>query len=417
MNEHLFQYIWLHRLYDAYQLMTEDHQSVFIIHQGTYNHHQGPDFLYARIRLNNIELIGSVEMHIKTSDWYQHRHTGDDHYKNVILHVVWDHDVDFNLPIPVLCLKGRVSSVMLQQYISMMKKDTRIPCAAHLPGTDKLKIDQWKERMLAERMLYKVNNIRLYMEKNKYHEEQVFWALLFRNMGMPVNADALETIYRSVPFNVWMKCRMRIQVMEALMLGQANLLSGEAEDDYTIMLQHEYRHIKRKYNLQSPYILISNLRMRPAHFPLMRMVQLAMLWHMQPDLYTFMMREDCILHMRKKLMVSANDFWQYHYAITSSSARREKQLGQSMADLILINTIFPFRYYHAILSGKEEDREKVLDFYDQISAENNKIIREWKCLHVPVSKASDSQALIHLYNNYCMQKRCLECAIGASIIR
>jgi hypothetical protein len=417
MNEHLFQYIWLHRLYDAHQLMTEDHQSVFIIHQGIHNTDQGPDFLHARIRLNDIELCGSVELHIKTSDWYQHGHTGDDHYKNVILHVVWDHNVAFDLPIPVISLHGRVSSVLLQHYSMMMTKDNRIPCAAHLNKTDRLIIDQWKERMLAERLTYKVSMICTIADKSKQYDEEIFWLLIFRNMGMPVNADALEAIYRSVPFKVWMQCRMRIQVMEALLLGQANLLAGEPEEDYIIMLQNEYRHIKRKYDLRSQHLLISNLRMRPAHFPLMRMVQLAMLWHMHPDLHTYMMHADSVDDMRKKLMVSTNDFWQNHYSLSAPSQRREKQLGHTMADLLLINTILPFRYYKVMQSKNETEKEKVIDLYHEIPAEHNAIIRRWKSLGVAAHKAADSQGLLHLYKHYCESKRCLECAIGTSIIR
>jgi len=417
MNEHLFQYIWQHRLYDAHQLMTEDHQPVFIIHQGTHNKDQGHDFLHARIRLNNIELIGSVELHIKTSDWHQHGHTGDDHYKNVILHVVWEHDSDFDLSIPVLVLRGRVSNVLLGQYSTMMAKNNHIPCASHLNKTDRLIMEQWKERMLAERLMYKVAMIRDIADKSKQYDEEIFWLLIFRNMGVPVNSDTMETIYRSVPFRVWLQCRTRIQVIEALLLGQANLLLGDQEDDYMIMLQQEYRHIKRKYNLRSPQLLISNLRMRPAHFPLMRMVQLAMLWHIHPDLYTMLMQMDSVHQMRDTLLISANDFWQYHYTTSSSSNRREKQLGRSMADIILINTILPFRFYKAMQTKNEREKEKVICLYYEIPAEHNAIMRRWKSLAVDAHKAADSQGLLHLYKHYCISKRCLDCAIGSSIIR
>jgi hypothetical protein len=417
MNEHLLQYIWQHRLYDAQQLITEDHQPVVVIHQGTHNKDQGPDFLYARIRINEIELIGSVEIHIKTSDWKKHGHTGDDHYKNVILHVVWEHDTEFDLSIPVLVLRGRVSNVLLGQYSTMMAKNNHIPCAPHLNKTDRLILEQWKERMLAERLLNKVAMIRAIADKSKHYEEEIFWLLIFRNMGMPVNTDALETIYRSVPFKVWMQCRMRIQVIEALLLGQANLLSCDQEDDYMIMLQQEYRHIKRKYDLRSPQLLISNLRMRPAHFPLMRMVQLAMLWYMHPDLYAYMMHADSVDEMRKKLMVSAYDFWQYHYSLSAPSKRREKQLGHTMADLLLINSILPFRYFKAMQSKNETEKEKVICLYYEIPAEHNAIMRRWKSLGIDAHKAADSQGLLHLYKNYCASKRCLECAIGSSIIR
>lgn len=88
-----------------------------------------------------------------------------------------------------------------------------------------------------------------------------------------------------------------------------------------------------------------------------------------------------------------------------------------MADIILINTILPFRYYKAMQRKEEREKEKVIDLYHAIPAENNAIIHRWKSLGIHTHKAADSQGLLHLYKNYCTSKRCLECAIGSSIIR
>ena len=58
------------------------------------NLNSGPDFLNAKIEINNQLWAGNVEIHINSSDWYQHNHETDENYDAVILHVVWNHDVE-----------------------------------------------------------------------------------------------------------------------------------------------------------------------------------------------------------------------------------------------------------------------------------------------------------------------------------
>ena len=54
---------------------------------------------------------------------------------------------------------------------------------------------------------------------------------------------------------------------------------------------------------------------------------------------------------------------------------------------------------------------------DEISEENNSITNGFKILGIENKNAFDSQALIQLKNDYCNQKRCLECAVGNKLLR
>jgi predicted ribosome-associated RNA-binding protein Tma20 len=71
-----------------------------------------------------------------------------------------------------------------------------------------------------------------------------------------------------------------------LLLGQANLLSAKYKDDYALMLQREYRFLKKKYQLPMVNKKPAFLRMRPAAFPTVRLAQLAMLVHTVSHLFS-----------------------------------------------------------------------------------------------------------------------------------
>ena len=84
-------------------------ESLEIIHFGNYLQLSGPDIFNAQVRIANQKWAGNIEIHVKSSDWYLHHHQDNSAYDNVILHVVWEHDVPVlrkdNSEIPTLELK------------------------------------------------------------------------------------------------------------------------------------------------------------------------------------------------------------------------------------------------------------------------------------------------------------------------
>jgi hypothetical protein len=89
INERLLQFIWQLQYFNKNELATTDGESVQVITPGQYNNNQGPDFSNAKILIGHTTWAGTVELHIKTSDWNKHKHDADKNYANVILHVVW----------------------------------------------------------------------------------------------------------------------------------------------------------------------------------------------------------------------------------------------------------------------------------------------------------------------------------------
>lgn len=417
MNEHLLQFIWQHLYFNKEQLTTVYGDAINIISQGMLNQNQGPDFLHAKILINQVTWVGNIELHIKTSDWDKHGHSGDEHYNNIILHVVWEHDRPDLQTIPVLELRNRISSSLLQRYSLLMQQNEFIPCQSQLSVVPELVWMSWKERMIAERLFQKHEKINQLLTETNHHWEEVFWQLLARNFGVPVNADTFELIAKTIPVTLLAKHKHQVQQLEALLLGQAGLLNDEFKDDYPIMLQREYRFLQQKYQLRPVKQLLSFLRMRPSNFPTIRLAQLAMLIHESSHLFSKLTEVDEINTIRQLLAVTANDYWHYHYTLTEPTAFRKKQMGKMMIENILINTIIPVLFAYAEHQGKTKLKQKAIQWLQELPKEKNNITQKWEAAGISHETAFDSQALLYLKKNYCNARHCLSCAVGNSILK
>lgn len=416
MTERLLQYIWQFQYFNTTELTTTAGELIQIIFPGQYNTNQGPDFADAKIKVGKTTWAGTVELHIKTSDWSKHNHQKDKNYNNVILHVVWEDDRTGNA-VPVLELKGRVSKILLQRYEELMNEDSFIPCEKSIHSVLEIVWKSWKERLLAERLLRKAATVDNYLQQNNYHWEETFWWLLARNFGMKVNAETFEAIARSVPVNILAKHKNQVHQLEALLLGQAGLLEEKFTEDYPLMLQKEYRFLQSKYRLKPVSLPLHFLRMRPGNFPTIRLAQLTMLVHQSVHLFSKVKEVGSVKDIRQWFDVNANDYWHYHYRFDEASAFKKKKLGETMIDNIIINTIAPVLFAYGSYHKEQQYKDKALQLLESTAAEANNITKGFQRIGVDNKNAFDSQALIELKNEYCSKRRCLDCGVGNAILK
>ncbi len=417
MTERLLQYIWQFQYFNYSDLHTEEGEPLQIIHPGSLNNNQGPDFSDAKIKINTTTWAGSIELHINTSDWKNHKHSSDKNYKNVILHVVWQHDINLNLPCSTLVLEDKVPKLLLSKYDELMNANSFIPCEKNIQQINSLTWQSWKERLLIERLEQRTQLIFDHLQKNKNHWEETFWWLLARNFGIKLNSVAFEKIAQSVSVNILAKHKGQIHQVEALLFGQAGLLDGIFTEDYPTLLQKEYLFLQKKYNLQKVEASMIFLRMRPSNFPTVRLAQLAMLVHSSLHLFSKIKESSDLKSIKQLLEVTANDYWHYHYVFDETTAFKKKKLGEQMIDNILINTVVPVLFAYGHYHGENSFKDKALQWLEEIKAEKNNITKGFTSLQVENKTAFDSQALIQLKNEYCNKKRCLDCSVGNKLIR
>jgi Protein of unknown function (DUF2851) len=417
MKERLLQYIWQFQYFNKSELTTAEGEVLQIIHSGTHNSNQGPDFIDAQIKIGETTWAGSIELHINAADWKNHKHSSDKNYNNVILHVVWQHDSSITLPFSTLVLEDKVSKLLLKKYDELMVANSFIPCEKMIQQVNEITWLSWKERLLVERLQNKSAIVFDYLKQNNNHWEETFWWMIAKNFGIKVNSSAFEKIAQSIPINILAKSKNQIHQIESLLLGQAGLLQVEFAEDYPKLLQREYHFYKTKYKLQPPETPLFFLRMRPANFPTVRLAQLAMLVHTSLHLFAKIKESASLKEIKALLNVTANDYWHYHYILDEPTAFKKKNLGIQMIDNILINTVVPILFAYGKYHKENSYKDKALQWLLEITAEKNIITKGFTTLGIENKNAFDSQALIQLKNGYCSKKYCLDCAVGNALLK
>ena len=422
MNEDFLHFVWKYKMFSKVDFKTTDGEQVSILKTGVHNKHAGPDFLYSELKIENQIWIGNVEIHVKASDWYLHNHEIDVNYDAVILHVVWENDAVIfmknNKPIPTLALKDLVNKSVLENYRNLFFTPTSwIPCQEAIGTVDDFTFANWKERLFFERLERKSEDIAGLLVKENNNYEAVLFQLLARNFGLKVNGDSFLRLAQSIDFSIIQKVSFDAHQLEALLFGQAGFLEVGMEDAHQLQLKTTHAYLIHKYNLQSiENIQFSFFRMRPNNFPTIRIAQLASLFHKHQRLFSILMTIKTLKEFYELFSIEIAPFWKTHYNFESISKSSAKKLTTSFIDLLIINTVLPLKFLYQKARG-EVDEMLFLEILKKMKPEKNSIISKFSKLGVVAENACESQALLELKNNYCTNKRCLQCAIGNNLLR
>jgi hypothetical protein len=422
MKEDFLHYIWKHQLFSNRQLILTEGKKVVVHSTGKHNHNSGPDFFNAKIEIADLIWAGNIEIHVKSSDWYLHQHEIDVNYETVILHVVWEHDVEVfdknNKPLPTLKIADFISKEMIGNYHRLFSQKLRwIPCEKLINTVDSFVVDNWKTRLYIERLETKsmlIDNL-LLQSNNDY--EAVLFKLLMKNFGLKKNGDSFLNLANSIDFSLIRKEQNDALKLNALLFGQGGFLDDATEENYMNVLKAEFAYLQHKFNL----LPVANgqfqfFKMRPSNFPTIRIAQIAAVYHQYQSLFSQLMNFTKLEEFYQLFDVRLDEYWNTHYSFGKVSPKSVKRVTKSFVDLLLINTIIPLKFNYLKSLNTDVD-DAFFDFLKNIKAEKNGIIDKFLELQIIANNALDTQALLELKNNYCAKKRCLQCAIGNDLLK
>ncbi|TAF66127.1 MAG: DUF2851 family protein [Cytophagales bacterium] len=417
MKEDLLYFVWKNHCFPT-SLQTTDQQALTIFNTGFRNERAGADFEMVKIQIDGVQWVGNVEIHTKASDWEAHQHHKNEHYQNVILHVVWEADkVIFNAEkkrIPTLELKNYVPPQILEKYKILMRQTAQIPCEKYFPEVPSLLKTNMIDTALVQKLEKKAHKLKDTLIQTQYDWEYTTYTVLMRNFGFANNAEPMEQLAQRLPLKHIQKHTDQPFQVEALLLGMAGFLqdkNNKNEPEYLQKLQKEYQFLAHKYDLSgkelNPLIWQTG-RIRPANAPKLRLAQIATLFCQIPHFFSFCLHTE-IPEFLKKIQITPSSFWQQNHAA--------HKLGKESQMNILINTIIPILVLYADEKQEEHYKEKALQMLEQLPKEENSLTKIWLNIGLKPKNAAESQGLIEWYKNFCQPKKCATCKIGAHLLK
>jgi hypothetical protein len=174
--------------------------------------------------------------------------------------------------------------------------------------------------------------------------------------------------------------------------------------------------LQHKYDLDNSGVLRPEFfRLRPSNFPTIRLSQLANLYKIHNSFFDKVISSNNLSDLYLLFDVSASPYWNDHFTFGKDSKKSAKKVTKQFIDLLIINAILPLKFCYAQYLGKDCN-EEIIQIISQIKGEQNSIIANFKKHGFTTENAKDSQAVLQLYNQYCTKNRCLECAIGNSLL-
>lgn len=424
MTESFLHYIWQFQYLDRSDLRTTDGDAIQVFHPGHRNPHAGPDFTDARIKIGDLEWRGCVELHIQSSGWMAHQHQYDAAYEPVVLHVVWENDQPVTRSdgsnMPTLELKGRVDELLWKQYRSLITSPEIIPCSYSIQKVQEPIRTSMQERALTERLEKKARAFIEILNRCQNNWEEATYRLLGRNFGFKVNADAFAQLTTAVPLKILLRHADRPLQVEALLFGMAGFLDDiKRPDDYVRELIREFDLLQHKYGLAGKKMHVAQwrfMRLRPANFPTLRMAQFAAFVVATPNLFSAILETENAKDLISLFRVRQSDYWQKHYHF-AKKANRVPFLGRSSMQMLVINTAVPVLAAYALEHDAYNYMDRAVAILHKLPAEQHNITRNWSALGWKVQTAFDSQSLLELYQSYCQKRRCLECQVGAALVK
>jgi len=424
MKEEFLHYLWKYNLYNADKLIDNEGNKIIVIHPGEYNRDSGPDFFNARLCIAGTEWAGNVEIHTRASHFDSHGHNLDPAFDNVILHAVAENDKQvFNTRgEEVLTAELVFDTGLYEKYIDLVNDPFVIACQSESSSLDSFFIRHWLNAVVIERLDERSKQIMKIFSETGNDWEETFYRILTRYFGFRVNTEPFEMLASSLPFRIIRKhIDNRFQV-EALLFGTAGMLDEDLfkealNDDYYVALIREYKILSAKYSLRPLHGWIWKFaRLRPANFPTIRISQLAAMLAVTGGLFSKVIEAVDIKKLKELFEVTASEYWDEHFVFGRKSRSYAKITGSQATDIFLINAVIPSIFVYGRYRDDREICERAVSFLEDIYPEENSIINEWQSAGVTAESAFYSQALIHLRNNYCRKRKCLDCRIGAKLV-
>ena len=431
--------IWNDQLFKTRQLKTTDGDDLEIVFPGYWNFGAGPDFKSAAIKVNGVIYEGDAEIHVYSTDWKAHGHSGNPDYDKVVLHIfMWKgrgkdrpakkHPAKKRSGKQAPVAGGHIFELEIKDYLTkgIMELASELDFDAYPVlnpfnhGACHKPLSRLSKEKLTQ-LLNAAGDARIYTKMDRFHDriimngyEQTFYEGVAEALGYPNNKQAFQTLAETVtlvqiqnllPKNL--RPSERALHVQSMLFGSAGLIDFKSLDlaslpapdrKYFQKLQSMWR--KYSPSLPSPPLRERDWKfggIRPANSPYRRVAGLAhLLVRHQPDgMFAAFNGEfnKAISRSGSKgytvktagrfydfFCFEVKDYWCEHYTPGGKKLAHPQQLvGSARSREITVNIVIPIALIYA-RAARSIEMEAALNLLYQSGKgrSDNKLLRFMK---------------------------------------
>lgn len=317
----------------------------------------GPDFQLAKIRFDGLTWFGSVEFHLKSSDWYKHQHHTDQAYQNVILHVVYEYDQPVyanDCLLPTLELK----SYLVGEFKFPSNYSWKIDPAIHC----KQRIKEFQRQfhiMQHEAIKTRLNrkyNLDYSIASNTFNS----YSIISKAFGTKSNSLSFELLTHQIP------------------------------------LSHHFNHTEQEI---LDIVSKNDQGWKGRNLHLTKKLQAR------------------ITSWNKFIRWFFNG---NRANLSESEWKQGFEQAQINSKLLRNNLLINAKIYIDLHTFREQNEKQngvvhSMKFLQSLPPESNRITSIWKAAGIVAKNALESQANLEIYQQFCTRNKCLNCSVGQQI--
>jgi hypothetical protein len=440
--------IWQNQLPGRTDLVTEEGEPIKIIYPGRINDDRGADLLDAVISTRQGLIRGDIEVHVKSSSWWAHRHHRDSSYNRVILHVVFWCDTK---EATTLQNGQKVPTLALHKYMENRTDQNAnwVYSLANWPMPCRNAVNRWNVGVMGElldtageaRFLSKAANFQAALAGTE--ASQSLYQGIMGALGYTKNKYSLVELAHRMPLHRLESVASGkvsdadcLAGQQALLLGTAGLLPSQRSNQYgTYQRDDEWvEKLERVWASSRQTETMSEddwhlFKVRPSNFPTRRIAAMSYL--------LLRYREKGMLEelvdkldgapvdtgyrgLERALRVTTDGYWAHHLDLGLPSRMSiPALLGDGRAADIIVNILLPFAVAWAGLTAQPELAIKAFDLYRHyprlaVNTVERHMRNQLGVNKYLVNSAQRQQGLIHVYKTLCSQGKCDSCPIGVA---
>ncbi len=405
--ESVIQFLWMQKKIPAIGLSTISGAKIQILDYGQLNTLGGPDIFQGRIKIDDTVWVGNIEFHSKASEWYQHGHHLDSAYNNVILHVVFENDKQVivnDVELETLIVPPSIWKQYDDHDLLKNRNQFQLPCSRFLNSIPQIHLEQWKTRLLIDRIESKLKEV------NASDIYNFSWSMIMIAFGIKYNKLPMKMMANSIDFR-------QLNSMTKGQLDHFFLRSSQLELPISI---DEFSDIQFEIPVESKDRITLEWKfggIRPLNQPIIKLMQFSSFFFLVRNELMNLLRDLNFKELIRCLdRIEIHSYWETHSSYNKKCKPRNLKLGRSFRNHLLLNAFLPLSFHLNQNLHKNDVSSDILDYYAKIPKERNRITNFMQDNGFSNENGFDSQSLIHLNNYYCQSKKCLSCGIGVKIL-